>query len=133
MLKQIRHIILGILFASLALPAARAAAAPGPITPNQVQTEQPIGQDMRLQNRIGLQPIFQGQLGHSMYSIDTQYAQRKRISASQAKSAALNRVRGARFVNVQLVNQSTYRVRLQQKNGRIVDVYVDAYTGRVKG
>ncbi len=55
-----------------------------------------------------------------------------RISPSQAKSAAMRRVRGAKFVNVQLVGQNTYRVRLQQKNGRIIDVYVDAYTGQVK-
>ena len=60
------------------------------------------------------------------------YAQQRRISASQAKSAAMSRHRGAKFINVQLVGDN-YRVRLQQKNGRIIDVYVDARTGRVRG
>ena len=67
--------------------------------------------------------------------VETLYAQRqpqRRISASQAKAAAMNWYRDAKFINVQLANQNTYRVRLQQKNGRIVDVYVDAYTGQVK-
>ncbi len=59
-------------------------------------------------------------------------ADQKRISASKAKSIALKSVRGARFVNVKFLPPATYRVRLQQKNGRIIDVYVDAYTGSVK-
>ena len=45
----------------------------------------------------------------------------------------MSRVRGARLVDVQMVGPETYRVRLQRKNGQIVDVYVDAYTGRVTG
>ncbi len=113
MLKQIRHITLGIMLASLALPTGSALAALGPTQ----------------QDTHFVWPI---QIDRSAKRVNTQYAQRKRISASQAKSAAMNRVRGAKFVNVQLINQGTYRVRLQQKNGRIVDVYVDAYTGRVK-
>jgi uncharacterized membrane protein YkoI len=63
------------------------------------------------------------------------FAQRKdnrQISASQAKSAALRSRPGAKFVNIQMSGNGTYRVRLQEKNGRIVDVYVDARTGRVK-
>lgn len=64
-----------------------------------------------------------------------QYAQKsgdRQISASQAKSAALRSRPGSKFVNIQMSGNGTYRVRLQQKNGRIVDVYVDARTGRVK-
>lgn len=55
-----------------------------------------------------------------------------KISASQAKSAALRSRPGSKFVNMQMSGNGAYRVRLQQKNGRIVDVYVDARTGRVK-
>jgi len=129
MLKQIRHIILGILLASLALPTGSALAALGP-----QQVQQPgKQQENPVKSQIDIQPIWLGQISKSANRIDMQYAQRKRISASQAKSAAMSRIRGAKFINVQLVNQSTYRVRLQQQNGRIVDVYVDAYTGRVKG
>ncbi|GEM_PF-1930282 len=70
----------------------------------------------------------------SSWGAPTYYAgnEGRRISPAQAKSAAMRRVRGAKFVNVQLVGHDTYRVRLQQKNGRIIDVYVDAYTGEVK-
>jgi uncharacterized membrane protein YkoI len=62
-----------------------------------------------------------------------QFAQQRDnlISPSQAKSAAQANVPDATFVNVQLVNDDTYRVRLE-KNGKIIDVYVDARTGRVK-
>lgn len=63
------------------------------------------------------------------------FAQRKderRISASQAKAAAQRSRPGSKFVNIQMSGKDAYRVRLQEKNGRIVDVYVDARTGRVK-
>ena len=119
MLKQIRHILLGIMLAFLAFPTGNALAAPG-------RAEHEIHSNWNGQTYY---PASRGEINR----VDTQYAQRKRISASQAKSAAMRKVRGAKFVNVQLLNQSTYRVRLQQKNGRIVDVYVDAYSGRVKG
>jgi len=105
---------------SLAFPTGNALAAPG-----QAHHEVPSQHE--------IQSNWKGQTHSTLNKVDTQYAQRKRISASQAKSAAMRKVHGAKFVNVQLVNQGTYRVRLQQKNGRIVDVYVDAYSGRVKG
>lgn len=57
-----------------------------------------------------------------------QYAQQQSkpsVSPSQAKSIALRRNPGARFIDVQL-RGNQYRVRLQLKNGRIKDVYVDA-------
>jgi len=60
-----------------------------------------------------------------------QYAQNRRISASQAKSAAMRSHPGAQYQNVQLIDENTYRVRLK-KNGHIIDVYVDARTGKVK-
>lgn len=59
-----------------------------------------------------------------------QFAQRK-ISASQAKSIARSRVPGGEIVDISLRN-NTYRVRVIAKNGRVVDIYVDASTGRVK-
>jgi len=120
MLKQIRHITLGIMLALFAFSPGNALATPGKIGQ--------VGHEIRTD--------WNGQSQSSISRVDTQYAQRKpqrRISASQAKSAAMRKVRGAKFVNVKLVNQGTYRVRLQQKNGRIVDVYVDAYSGRVNG
>jgi uncharacterized membrane protein YkoI len=59
-----------------------------------------------------------------------QFAQKK-ISASQAKSIARSRVPGGEIVDISLRN-NTYRVRVIAKNGRVVDIYIDASTGRVK-
>jgi len=59
-----------------------------------------------------------------------QFAQKK-ISASQAKSIARSRVPGGEVVDISLRN-NTYRVRVIARDGRVVDIYVDASTGRVK-
>lgn len=55
----------------------------------------------------------------------------RQISPSQAKSIALRRVRGGEVVDISR-NGNTYRVRVIAKDGRVVDVYIDAATGRVK-
>lgn len=57
------------------------------------------------------------------------YAQ-KAISASQAKSIAAKRVPGAKFVDISRAG-ARYRVRMLRKDGRVVDVLIDAATGRV--
>lgn len=61
----------------------------------------------------------------------TRSANQRSISPSRAKSIAMRYANGAKFINVQLVGPSTYRVRLQI-NARIIDVYVDAHTGQVR-
>ncbi len=58
------------------------------------------------------------------------WAQRK-ISASEAKSIAKRRVGGGEVVDISR-NGNTYRVRVIRKDGRVVDVLIDATTGRVK-
>ena len=58
------------------------------------------------------------------------WAQRK-VSASEAKSIALRRVGGGEVVDISR-NGNTYRVRVIRKDGRVVDVLIDATTGRVK-
>ncbi|MEE9348297.1 MAG: PepSY domain-containing protein [Robiginitomaculum sp.] len=55
----------------------------------------------------------------------------KLISASQAKSIALRHVPGSEFLDIKLVGGNTYIVRVI-KNGRRIDVRIDAATGRVK-
>ncbi len=57
------------------------------------------------------------------------YAQRS-ISASEAKSIAARAVRGAKFVDISR-SGGRYRVRMIRKDGRVVDVLIDAATGRV--
>ncbi len=58
-----------------------------------------------------------------------QYAQNV-ISPSKAKAIAAQRVRGAKFVDISR-SGNKYRVRMLRKDGRVVDVLIDAATGRV--
>ena len=58
------------------------------------------------------------------------WVQRK-ISASEAKSIAKRRAGGGEVVDISR-NGNTYRVRVIRKDGRVVDVLIDATTGRVK-
>ena len=58
------------------------------------------------------------------------WAQRK-ISASEAKSIAKRRAGGGEVVDISR-NGNTYRVRVIRKDGRVVDVLIDATTGRVR-
>ena len=58
------------------------------------------------------------------------WAQRK-ISASEAKSIALRRAGGGEVVDIKR-NGNTYRVRVIRKDGRVVDVLIDATTGRAR-
>jgi len=53
------------------------------------------------------------------------------ISASEAKSIARRRVPGGEVVDIAR-NGNTYRVRVIARDGRVVDVFIDAKTGRVK-
>ncbi len=80
--------------------------------------------------------------GHTSYAVDIAYenlqyqaeyirvAQRK-ISPSEAKSIARKKVRGAEVIDIS-IKSGKYKVRMQKKNGQVVDVYVDAATGRVR-
>ena len=52
------------------------------------------------------------------------------ISPSKAKAIAARRVPGAKFVDISRVG-GQYRVRMLKKNGQVVDVLIDAATGRV--
>lgn len=58
-----------------------------------------------------------------------QYAQNI-ISPSQAKAIAARYVRAAEYVDLERIG-GKYIVRMRRKNGRIVDVFIDAATGRV--
>lgn len=82
--------------------------------------------------RSQLMPVPQFNRGLAGPMQYVQNSENRRISISAAKAAAQRSRPGAAYVNAQLVDQGTYRVRLREKNGHIVDVYVDAYSGRVK-
>ena len=53
------------------------------------------------------------------------------VSPAEAKSIARARVKGGEVVDISR-RGDTYRVRVIAKNGKVVDVYIDANTGRVK-
>lgn len=121
MMKNIRHMILAGMLLGVFAPSMSAQAGEPPL---------PAGDDMMM----SLQMDFNSRTNERRESRFERYAQQKterRISASRAKSIALRHVRGASFINIRPMGD-TYRVRVQQKNGRIIDVYVDARTGRVK-
>jgi len=53
------------------------------------------------------------------------------ISPAEAKSIARRKVPGGKFVDISR-RGDTYRVRVIAKSGKVVDVFIDANTGRVK-
>ncbi len=59
-----------------------------------------------------------------------QWAEQK-ISYSQAKSIARSRYPGAEIVDIRLKG-NTYRVRLVLQNSQMVDVLIDAVSGRIR-
>lgn len=58
------------------------------------------------------------------------YAQRQ-ISPREAKSIALSRVPGGEVVDIRR-SGDTYRVRIIARDGRVIDIVVDANTGRIR-
>lgn len=59
------------------------------------------------------------------------YWAQRNVSASEAKRIALKRAGGGEVVDISR-KANTYRVRVIRKDGRVVDVLIDARTGRVK-
>jgi uncharacterized membrane protein YkoI len=55
----------------------------------------------------------------------------KQISPSDAKRIALSRVRGGEVVDIRRTGDA-YRVRVIARDGRVIDIVVDARTGRVR-
>lgn len=54
-----------------------------------------------------------------------------RISPAEAKAIALSRVPGGEVVDIRR-SGDVYRVRIIDRNGHVVDIVVDARTGRVR-
>jgi uncharacterized membrane protein YkoI len=117
MMNWFRHITIGLTVGIFAVFALNASADTASVSTLNANVSERI-----LVNSLKNKPALR-------------YADRKderKISARQAKSIAQSRYPGAKFINIQNTGNA-YRVRLQQKNGRIVDVYVDARSGRVRG
>ena len=119
MMLKIRHIAV-ILAASAACAVLPGMAAAQHTSAHGASLSRPVVQHTwsPLQSRV--QTNVQSQ----------RYAQNK-ISYAQAKAIAMRRHPGAKYVGMQL-NGNTYSVRLQTSGGRVIDVSVDAVTGRVR-
>lgn len=65
------------------------------------------------------------------YNMDVVLEAQRSVSPAEAKSIARSRVKGGEVVDISR-RGDTYRVRVIAKNGKVVDVYIDANTGRVK-
>jgi len=104
-----RHIISAIIAATLSFGGAMSAVA---APPSKSHAEHRVKTKTKPQARHIIQ------------------AQRS-ISPAEAKSIARSRVPGGEVVDISR-RGDTYRVRVIAKNGKVVDVYIDANTGRVK-
>lgn len=119
MMLKIKHIALSaaLLAASAALPQIASAQQTSPHT---VYRTQPVV----------IQTYGQVQQPMPRRAQPRRFAQAK-ISYAQAKAIALRRHPGASYVNMQL-RGNTYHVRLRGRGGQIIDVSVDAVTGRAR-
>ena len=114
-MKTRKHIALGFMAILLASAAAMPAHAKA-VTVKQI----PFANES-LSANLDVAP---------MAETVTKLAQRK-ISASEAKVIALKRAGGGEVVDISQKG-NTYRVRVIRKDGRVIDVLIDARTGRVK-
>jgi len=55
----------------------------------------------------------------------------REISAREAKAIALGRVPGGEVVDIRRTSDA-YRVRIIARDGRVIDIIVDAATGRIR-
>jgi len=74
--------------------------------------------------------VLESSIDSSVEAAPTYLAQRN-ISASEAKRIAQKRAGGGEVVDISRKG-NTYRVRVIRKDGRVIDVLIDARTGRVK-
>lgn len=80
--------------------------------------------------RISVGPIADIKRSQDSYAHIWKDAQRS-ISPAEAKSIARKRVPGGQVVDIKR-RGDTYSVRVIKKSGKVVDVLIDANTGRVK-
>jgi len=113
-MTKLRHIGFTAAIAALLLGAAAPAMADGPLR---------LGHD-----KAGVVATINAPTARKMPTL--RYAQNA-ISPAQAKSIALGRVPGGEVVDINR-RGDTYRVRVIARDGKVVDVYIDANSGRVK-
>ena len=118
MITKRRHIVLALSAAfMLGATAMPASAKPGKwkAHPQQSHAPQSYVQKGQFKTKKQFHPLMA----------------QSQISAAEAKSIARRRVKGGEVVDISRKG-NTYRVRVIAKDGRVVDVLIDANTGRVK-
>ena len=82
---------------------------------------------------LSLSVLFSGAPNAQAQSFDGRviYEAQRSVSPSEAKAIARKRVPGGEVVDIKR-RGDTYRVRVIEKSGKVVDVLIDANTGRVK-
>ena len=119
-----RHIVLGL----TALLLAGATAMPAHAKPVKSK-KNPYAAQSHFAPQLAPQYAPKSNFAPAVNDMP-RWAQRK-ISASEAKSIAKRRAGGGEVVDISR-NGNIYRVRVIRKDGRVVDVLIDATTGRVR-
>jgi len=122
MKTNLQHILAGAAAISIMVVESAANANVDTKLANAATFTPPIGLNTR--QAINLRPIVDANQAIIRLA-------QKKISASKAKKIARGRVKGGEVVDISLKG-STYKVRVIAKNGNVVDVLIDANTGRVR-
>ena len=125
-----RHIIFAVFAAGLAIGVTSNAYAKEHKADSRGYLSKTISIDSVKSNRRSTlrdRRVLGYDAAYPAYRLQTQ----RSISPAEAKSIARSRVKGGEVVDISR-RGDTYRVRVIAKNGKVVDVYIDANTGRVK-
>ena len=124
-----RHIISAILAIGLSFSVTSTAYAKSHKADSRFKASKSVAVDSYRSSR-GISSRIRGASAYDRaypYRLQSQRA----ISPAEAKSIARSRVKGGEVVDISR-RGDTYRVRVIAKNGKVVDVFIDANTGRVK-
>lgn len=124
-----RHIFLAILATGLTVGSVSTAAAQGHNSSSRhhAAKSHTSAQYQQARPRYKQKNIATIDRRNDAYRLDAQSS----VSPAEAKSIARSRIKGSKFVDISR-RGDTYRVRVIAKNNKVVDVYIDANTGRVK-
>lgn len=125
-----RHIISAILAIGLSISVTSNAYAKKHKSDSRHNVSKSVAVDSYHSNR-GFTSRVRGMSAYDRVYPAYQMESQRAISPAEAKSIARSRVKGGEVVDISR-RGDTYRVRVIAKNGKVVDVYIDANTGRVK-
>ena len=127
-----RHIFSALLAAALSFSAvdADARAKKSHAVTNAHSSSLHVKAETAARKRISVGPVNHIKRNKDSYAHLWKDAQRS-ISPAEAKSIARRRVPGGQVVDIKR-RGDTYSVRVIKKSGKVVDVLIDANTGRVK-